>query len=153
MREIKFRMWGIDAFHDYDPNTKYDEDGNALPRMISSDALCFEECKPLCDLLRDTDEAKFMQYTGLKDARGTEIYEGDIVTIGIPKPGSKDILYGVVCWNDEEAKFSVYWKYERPPEDELASVPLSLGCAVRMLYIMGNIYENPDLLPKEHDDD
>lgn len=70
-----------------------------------------------------------MQSTGLKDINGTEIYEGDIVEnrykeIGFIK-NSKDAF----CFNRKERNFY-----------------LSGIGAGRPFKILGNIYENPELL-------
>ena len=76
------------------------------------------------------EETSIMQYTGLKDKNNKEIYEGDIFHIG-----SKKILY-VVEWIDCGLKGRQiknkswigldYWKDD--------------------IEVIGNIYENPELM-------
>lgn len=82
-------------------------------------------------------EAILMQYTGLKDKNGVEIFEGDVVIAW--SQGVKGIfeikrridglwlLYP--AWKDGQ-----FW-YLRPTEDGRETIE-----------IIGNIYENPDLL-------
>lgn len=91
-----------------------------------------------------------MQYTGLKDARGKEIYESNIVATDLPGPEYKEILYGVVFWQDSEARFGVEWKCANG--EPLIARPwpaVSLTSQAKRIYIVGNIYENPNLLQKE----
>lgn len=66
------------------------------------------------------------QYTGLKDKNGVEIYEGDIVK------GNYLRGIGVVGWNDKFCKFDISHRMNITPSDEFE--------------IIGNIYENPELL-------
>lgn len=71
------------------------------------------------------------QYTGLKDKDGREIYEGDIVRENYDGE-SED---GVVIFCD--GSFNVRFK----PEEELL-----IGCDSEETEIIGNIYENPELM-------
>lgn len=76
---------------------------------------------------------ELMQYTGLKDKNGKEIYEGDIV-------GDKEIKW-VVKWNIHRMGFSLYPTTEQLYDEMPINVDNKLG-----FEIIGNIYENPELI-------
>lgn len=72
---------------------------------------------------------ELMQSTGLKDKNGTEIYEGDIVENSYKEIGFIKNSKDAFCFNRKERNFY-----------------LSGIGAGRPFKILGNIYENPELL-------
>lgn len=77
------------------------------------------------------------QFTGRHDKNGKEIYEGDIVVIG-------GVIKGYVRYNAR------YWRYEIAAEDEpLENERISSGRPEECWMVIGNIYDNPELLKTE----
>lgn len=126
MREIKFRGYNF---------TKN--------KMIP-----FEKIRPLDYVYDGTldemiygmkNHLKLMQYTGLKDKNSIEIYEGDIVKF-IPSGE-----YGLVTTFGSSQNLGIEWENSRTA---FFTPMFYLGCESE-LEIIGNIYENPELLEQE----
>lgn len=134
MREIKFRAWGIDTF----PIKKEKVMAFFTLKDVIEDAdRCFITGYRHDDLIiMDYDNAEIMQFTGLLDKNGKEIYENDVVRVD---------------WNDERYSphnVQVIWN-----EEDLCW-EIEGGCLTKDNHhfeIIGNIYENESLLIKEID--
>lgn len=80
------------------------------------------------------------QFTNLPDRNGEEIYEGDIVEyIGI-EDGKEYWCSGEVFFNDAYAGFRIR---------DFQYMPIPLKSFTK---VIGNIYENPELLTKTQDE-
>lgn len=106
MREIKFRAWD-------NPSKSFVED------------------------VTDLGKAKYykqplMQYTGLKDKKGKEIYEGDIVK----RHQRREMFETIVIRDLEEFLMDRGFNEGEMMEDY----------SPKSLEVIGNIYENPELL-------
>jgi len=84
---------------------------------------------------------QIMQFTGLKDKNGKEVYEGDIVT------ENRELIYQVI-WCDD--KFRLGFRLKSINGDGLLySFEEVFGYGERG-EIIGNIYDNPDLLKESN---
>lgn len=126
MREIKFRTW--DNYHHQMWNSEsYRELSEMLLALETGDML-----SPL------------MQYTGLKDKNGCEIYEGDIVQEENYK--MVGVVQNIIDFISNRAPGLVIWKKNT---EKYGTKKKGTG----KLKVIGNIYKNPNLLNPAHDGD
>ena len=118
MREIKFRVW--------DKLNK---------EMINFESINFQERRVYEDTVsyRKFNDIELMQYTGLKDMKGKEIYEGDILFESFGEKYYKVVFENGSFRAEFEGDFEEY-------SFDLIDV-VAQGCEV-----VGNIYENPELM-------
>ena len=129
MREIKFRAW--------------DKENECMVNIGDGDPYIFtvdEFFRPSLLIWNDDVlgsfghvESAIMQYTGIEDKNGIEIYEGDVVT-----GGHASDEYAVVVYCQDDCAFKIDTKMWNA---------LIADCPI--LIIHGNIHENPELLEKE----
>lgn len=129
MTEIKSRAWikskGI-FYYDF-AKVPYDlKMGGVLYRIFSG-----RMDKP--QLLQSEFEENL--FTGLQDKYGKEIYEGDILKI------ETDKIIGVVHFNNAMFKLNLKHKWAKAMRNELYYF-----CENENVKIIGNIYENPELI-------
>lgn len=120
MREIKFRVWNVKA-----------------KKWI--DNVCLSTCNGVLDPNHQgfDEEIIIMQYTGLKDKNGKEIYEGDIVEWKYLK-----------TWHKNEVRWvgGGFVVTTSGFKDDLNEPQDLLLVSILSCEIIGNIYENPELL-------
>lgn len=96
------------------------------------------------------DDYIFMQYTGLKDKNGVEIYEGDIVQSIINR---KKFIIDFKDFSWVLKTFKQKWLSKIWDEKEILTfkwycdfTKINNKSPIEYLEIIGNIYENPELL-------
>lgn len=126
MREIKFRVW----------------DSKEKSMIEWDDIKASNSIFIWINANNRGTEHPLMQYTGLHDKNGKEIYEGDIVKAKIYKP--KEPVVGLVRYltytTHFTAGFCLVSKYSSPTEYIWS---LKSGIETE---VIGNIHENPELL-------
>lgn len=145
-REIKFRAWDKDRKKMiYRFADKLNMKGYVLLWSTDNDRLF---CGNYMDN-GDWQEPELMQFTGLKDKNGKEIYEGDIIACVENKFGTGKHEYWSVDY--EEASFVAYNQLNsnrilEHENGETLFYPAGIGYPPIECELIGNIYETPELL-------
>jgi len=90
-----------------------------------------------CDLLRD-DRYTFMQFTGLLDKQGKEIYDGDHLRFAYEEDLSAGVFEGTVEWSADG-----YWQIMIDAHGFSMAI---FSDKISEIELLGNIYEHPHLL-------
>jgi len=139
MKEIKFRAWDrrLKRF--------------SLDFLISPNGrICLNFSGDYVNTGDIDDDIELMQYTGLLDKNGKEIYEGDIVTTGKGEGGfppydqeqPRLIEFRNGCWCFDAGRYEDgdwirfgFWTASNEGKNQL-----------KQMEVIGNIYENPKFL-------
>lgn len=124
MKEFKMKAWlkkekkmvaiiGIDFNYEY---IRYTEDDNLFNENYKT---------------AEFKNIELLQFTGLKDNGGQELYEADVIKFN----DGIDDIYGLISYDDEDGTYRV--SYENITEH--------LSDLEGDFEIVGNIFENPDL--------
>lgn len=134
MREIKFRVWLKPEYWDETENKGLMTNGLPLGGFdkwwINLDEPFNENCS-LDGEFTVGEQIEIMQFIGLKDKYGNEIYEGDILEF----PFEMGIAFVI----SDGFRFAI----ESPGS---GAVDYEDGNVIKTTTIIGNIYENPDFL-------
>ena len=131
MREILFRAKRIDNGEWIEGLPSCDINGNLTEFEVYRG---FANCE-----IADVDSETVCQWTGLTDKNNRKIFEGDICKIHSGPIDEEDGCFSVE-WDEGDARFALYGE----------GLTVDFGnyngheCEV-----IGNIFDNPDLLPEE----
>ncbi|WP_329503822.1 YopX family protein [Pediococcus pentosaceus] len=100
----------------------------------------YDELKGLTLDALDASDFKLEQYTGLKDANGKEIYEGDIIVSKPTEPKYEPLKIGAV----KRSKARAGWCYETATATGEYNIWTS--GKYRTYEVIGNVHENHELL-------
>jgi len=128
MREIKFRAWASGKMYTFDNREWLLITGSGYIAFSSDPGgLSDEDSNNL-----DSEDFVLMQFTGLSDKNGVEVYEGDVVKM---YPDTDNSFITKIIFHERFASF------------EVATTGNCIGIYRKEdIEVIGNIHANPELL-------
>ena len=136
MRDIKFRCWDTENKEMLEvQELDYEDSYNGQPMIRTT----------MYSDYFDTEDMILMQYTGLKDKNGKEIYEGDIVKFKLYKGEEEKYFVGKVEYfgssfivdANNDSDYHVY---------DLDGFGIDFKYNLEDCEVIGNVWEDSDLL-------
>lgn len=124
MREIKFRVWDKNDKKMIDIGRIDIADGSCRPYIFEGEFYDY------------WNDVELMQYTGFKDIKGQEIYEGDILA-------HQD--YWWIRIEYDSGSFMVRDVDKVRYNNKICNIPIG-DFDISKWRVIGNIYENPELI-------
>lgn len=140
-REIKFRIWDkkyskmiFEGFHLLGEVMAFNEIEIYLFETKKTDGVA---------TIERWNDLEIMQFTGRKDKKEVEIYEGDIVKIYFKSEVYTEKVEWGVYNDDEYVDHIECWMAGHCPLSDLGGM---YGIAEHTYEVVGTVYENPELL-------
>uniref|UniRef100_A0A6M3JF74 Putative YopX protein n=1 Tax=viral metagenome TaxID=1070528 RepID=A0A6M3JF74_9ZZZZ len=159
MRGTKFRVWDQQKQKMYYGHQCHEDDPDGAWYMIDLNGHLWVYCDAqYYPFARDEDSDgqyylrfKIMQFTGLRDKNGKEIYEGDILSTSNNNKlydlwRACDFGYTQIVW---DAEYSGFRGTKWTPIRETGGDSVY---EVQFIEVIGNVYENRELLKEANDE-
>lgn len=162
-RDYKFRVWDGNTMSYCDDSYYFCIYRNGVHEVCNITEYCPKKYPnpQYADINQDSEDCAIMQYTGLKGKYGKEIYEGDILKVKFPdmdklKKETSKVLYPAILEDFKDgyliaeviADFSEGWlsQFSYYLNGYMPIQKLKFLTSQDNVTVIGNIYENPELL-------